>query len=155
MLDESDFDETDERLVQLLADGRVTPQYVADALDISRADASERLKRLVEHGHIRRLTAGLYELVDVPRGASPHRVGGDEPGAGRARLETELEECREENHDLRNEVMKKEMRLEQAADVDVAALRARLEELAAAFGREDGDAVVEAIDSLRTELEGS
>ena len=58
---------TDERLLDVLEDGRVTPQYAADQLDVSRTYASERLKRLVEHGHVEKLAPGLYELVDDPR----------------------------------------------------------------------------------------
>ncbi|WP_222914188.1 MarR family transcriptional regulator [Natrinema sp. SYSU A 869] len=58
---------TDERLLDVLSDGRVTPQYAADQLDVSRTYASERLKRLVEHGHVEKLAPGLYELVDDPR----------------------------------------------------------------------------------------
>jgi hypothetical protein len=132
----------------------MTPQYVADALDVSRTDASELLEQLVEHGHVEGLTTGLYELVDDPRGCSPRRSEGDGDAVG-ARLETELEECKEENHDLRNEIMKKEMLLEQATDVGVAALRARLEDLEAAYGGDDSDAVGEAIDALREELDPS
>ncbi|WP_306061321.1 winged helix-turn-helix domain-containing protein [Natronococcus wangiae] len=58
---------TDKRLLNVLQDGRVTPQYAADQLEISRTYASERLKRLVEHGHVEKLAPGLYELVDDPR----------------------------------------------------------------------------------------
>lgn len=153
MLEESDCNETDELLVELLAEGRVTPQYAADAIGVSRTYASERLKRLVEHGHVERLTTGLYELVDDPRGDWPDPREGESDG--RAELEARLEELRKENHDLRNEVMKKEMRLEQSADVDVQAVRDRLEELEAALEADDREAAREALDRLRDELDGA
>lgn len=61
------LNDTDGRILDVMLDGRATPQYVADQLDLSRPYASDRLKRLVEHGHVERLAAGLYELVDDPR----------------------------------------------------------------------------------------
>ncbi len=67
VLTPEDLNETDKRVLDVLQDGRVTPQYVASQLDISRTYASERLKRLVEHGHVKRPAAGLYELVSDPR----------------------------------------------------------------------------------------
>lgn len=68
VLDESDLNDTDKRLLDLLHDGRITPQYAADELDISRTYSSERLKRLVEHDHVDRVAGGLYGLADDPRG---------------------------------------------------------------------------------------
>lgn len=67
MLRDDDLNETDRRALDLLAEGRVTPPYVAERLDKSREYASERLIRLREHGHVRRVAPGLYELVDDPR----------------------------------------------------------------------------------------
>ncbi|MFC7060007.1 winged helix-turn-helix transcriptional regulator [Halovenus salina] len=62
-----DLNETDEAILDELAQGRVTPQYVADQLDISRPYASEKLKRFLEHNHVKRLASGLYELENDPR----------------------------------------------------------------------------------------
>jgi len=72
-----DLNDTDERVLDVLRRGRVTPQYVADLLEVSRTYASERLKRLVEHGHVRRVASGLYELDDDPRldGDWPTEIG--------------------------------------------------------------------------------
>lgn len=71
MLTRDDLNDTDGRVLDVLHEGRVTPQYVADQLDVSRTYASERLKRLVEHGHVNRLASGLYELADDPRAGGP------------------------------------------------------------------------------------
>lgn len=66
-LEPDDLNETDEAILDELVEGRVTPQYIADQLDISRPYASEKLKRFVEHGHVEKLASGLYELKDDPR----------------------------------------------------------------------------------------
>lgn len=66
-LKSDDLNETDESILNELVKGRVTPQYLADQLDISRTYASEKLKRFVEHGHVEKLASGLYELSDDPR----------------------------------------------------------------------------------------
>lgn len=71
VLTPDDLNETDGKVLDVLREGRVTPQYVADELDVSRTYASERLKRLVEHGHVAKLASGLYELVDDPRENGP------------------------------------------------------------------------------------
>jgi len=67
MLDPDDLNDTDGRLLDVLHDGRVTPQYAADQLDVSRTYSSERLKRLLEHNHVTRPAPGLYEITDDPR----------------------------------------------------------------------------------------
>lgn len=59
--------ETDEQIVGLLAEGRVTAPYAADTIDASQEYVRSRLRRLVEHGHARKVYTGLYELVDDPR----------------------------------------------------------------------------------------
>jgi len=61
------LNETDVNLLEVLRDGRVTPTFAAEEVGVSREYASERLKRLLEHGHVQRLAAGLYELVSDPR----------------------------------------------------------------------------------------
>lgn len=67
MLGPEDLNDTDRRVLSVLAEGRVTPQFVAEQLGISRTYASERLTRLVEHNHVSKRAPGLYELVDDPR----------------------------------------------------------------------------------------
>ncbi|UIO98913.1 MarR family transcriptional regulator [Halobaculum sp. CBA1158] len=77
VLTPEDLNQTDGAVIDVLHDGRVTPQYVADEIEVSRTYASERLKRLVEHGHVAKVAPGLYELVDDPRGDSTATT--DEP----------------------------------------------------------------------------
>jgi DNA-binding Lrp family transcriptional regulator len=67
VLDDDDLNDTDRALLAVLIEGRVTPTFAAEEIGVSREYASERLKRLLEHGHVERLAAGLYELVDDPR----------------------------------------------------------------------------------------
>lgn len=88
------LNETDERVLAALHTGRVTPQYLATELGVSRPYASERLKRLVEHGHVERLASGLYELVDDPRDASEMDPRSDAE-ARADKLERRNEELRE------------------------------------------------------------
>ena len=67
VLSSEDLSDTDNRILEQLQEGRVTPQYLADQLDISRPYASDKLRRFVEHGHVERLASGLYELKNDPR----------------------------------------------------------------------------------------
>jgi len=68
-----DLRDIDERLLEFLDDGRVTPRYARTLLasegkDYSRQYIHERLKRLREHGVVENLgDDGLYELRDDPR----------------------------------------------------------------------------------------
>lgn len=150
MIDESDLNNTDRRLIEILTDGRVTPQYVAGMLDISRTYASERLKRLVEHGHVEKLASGLYELVDDPRDGAAGTTDSSsqtrlqeakkartEAEARADRLETELEECREQ------------LKMAPSSDVDRAAIHRAIETLEAACERGDGAAIQNALNRLR------
>ncbi len=66
-LEPDDLSETDEAILDELSHGRVTPQYIADQLDLSRPYASEKLRRFVEHNHVRKIASGLYELEEDPR----------------------------------------------------------------------------------------
>jgi len=56
MLEPRQLNETDQDILAFLAadGGRVTPSWVAEETDNARAYVSQRLKRLVEHGHVRR-----------------------------------------------------------------------------------------------------
>ena len=67
VLTPDDLNDTDDAVLDVLRTGRVTPQYAADEMGVSRTYASERLKRLVEHNHVEKVAPGLYELVDDPR----------------------------------------------------------------------------------------
>lgn len=67
MLDAEDLGPADEKLLDLLQEGRVTAPYAADETGYSLQYARDVLTRLVEHDHARKVHKGLYELVDDPR----------------------------------------------------------------------------------------
>ncbi|MDQ2072342.1 winged helix-turn-helix domain-containing protein [Haloarcula sp. H-GB4] len=64
---EIDLNPTDRAILDLLRDGRCTPSYIADEHGYSRQNVTNRLSRLVEHGYVRKVHTGLYELVDDPQ----------------------------------------------------------------------------------------
>jgi len=66
VLDESQLTDTDEEILQMLRDGRVTAPFVADETGKSREYIRARLRRLVEHEHATRVYDGLYELTNDP-----------------------------------------------------------------------------------------
>lgn len=68
-LEEEDLNETDRGILRLLTEGRITPRFAANELDLQQPYISQRLKRLREHGHVRRVDRGLYELAADPRDA--------------------------------------------------------------------------------------
>jgi DNA-binding transcriptional ArsR family regulator len=72
MLEPYQLNETDVQVIEFLDDvgGRVTPSWVAEETDNSRAYVSQRLKRLKEHGHVDQPHRGLWRLVDDPRPAA-------------------------------------------------------------------------------------
>jgi DNA-binding MarR family transcriptional regulator len=61
-----DLNPTDRAILAMLREGRCTPSFIADEHDYSRQNVTNRLNRLVEHGHVRKVHTGLYELVDDP-----------------------------------------------------------------------------------------
>jgi len=75
MLDADDLRQpVDGAILDLLSEGRVSPQYARERLDTdgvddySRSYVQQRLARLEEHSHVRNLLGcGLYELTDDPR----------------------------------------------------------------------------------------
>jgi len=68
-----DLNDTDREILDVLSDGRATPQLVRKELaargrEVSRQYVSQRLTRLREHEHIENLHGtGVYEIVDDPR----------------------------------------------------------------------------------------
>ncbi|RZH68995.1 MarR family transcriptional regulator [Natrinema altunense] len=73
MLEEDDLGPADEKLLDMLNEGRVTAPFVADETGYSLQYVRDRLGRLVEHGNARKVYEGLYELEADPRagGSSP------------------------------------------------------------------------------------
>ena len=67
MLDEDDLGPADQKLLDMLNDGRVTAPFVAEETGYSLQYVRDRLGRLVEHGNARKVYEGLYELVEDPR----------------------------------------------------------------------------------------
>ena len=67
MLDEEDLGPADEKLLDMLREGRVTAPYASDETGYSLQYVRDRLRRLVEHGNARKVYEGLYELVEDPR----------------------------------------------------------------------------------------
>jgi predicted Rossmann fold nucleotide-binding protein DprA/Smf involved in DNA uptake len=58
---------TDETVLDFLKKGRCTPSYIAQETNYSRGNVQNRLVRLAEHGYVKQLGGGLYELIEDPR----------------------------------------------------------------------------------------
>lgn len=67
MLDADDLGPADEKILNMLQDGRVTAPFVAEETGYSLQYVRDRLGRLVEHGNATKVYEGLYELIDDPR----------------------------------------------------------------------------------------
>ena len=107
VLKPEDLNETDESLLDVLQEGRVTPTYAAEEMSVSREYASDRLKRLTEHGHIQKVAPGLYELASDPREArtEPDRTGDGEVNE----LADVVEEQKQEIQRLREQTVDREL----------------------------------------------
>lgn len=72
-LTEDDLNDTDERILDALTDGRATPTLIKKILEnsgveVSRQYINQRMKRLAEHDNIKNLfDTGVYELITDPR----------------------------------------------------------------------------------------
>lgn len=95
VLTPDDLNDTDDAVLEVLRAGRVTPQYAAGEMGVSRTYASERLKRLVEHNHVEKVAPGLYELVDDPREGVDQEDDVEELRERVAELEARIESGRE------------------------------------------------------------
>lgn len=58
------LNEMDEEILNRLQDGRNVPANLAEELDVSRQYIYRRLKRMREHGIVRNIGRGVYELAD-------------------------------------------------------------------------------------------
>jgi DeoR/GlpR family transcriptional regulator of sugar metabolism len=67
MLSEDDLAPADEKIFDLLQDGRITAPYAAEETGYSTQYVRERLNRMVEHGNVNKIYEGLYEIVEDPR----------------------------------------------------------------------------------------
>ena len=67
MLDNDDLGPADKALLDLLNEGRITAPYASKETGYKLQYVRDRLSRFVEHGHVKKLYEGLYELVNDPR----------------------------------------------------------------------------------------
>ena len=67
MLDNDDLGPADKALLDLLDDGRITAPYAAEETGYNLQYVRDRLGRFVEHGHVKKIYEGLYELSNDPR----------------------------------------------------------------------------------------
>lgn len=67
MLDKDDLAPADIEILDLLAEGRVTAPYAAEVTEYNKQYIRDRLRRLIEHGHVTKIHEGLYELSNDPR----------------------------------------------------------------------------------------
>jgi len=61
-IDESEFTETELGILRMLQEGRCTPAYIAEELDVSQEYVRGRLGELKRLGLVHDLHRGLYEL---------------------------------------------------------------------------------------------
>ena len=151
-LDPEHLNDTDEAILDALRDGRATPQHLADRIEITRPYASNKLTRLVEHGHVEKVAPGLYELANDPRDG--HDAGKsdlrgrlrdaledrDQAQARADRLADELAACQEQLAGCRDRL---------GSDTDIDALRRALDDVEAAAERGNGNGLQEALQRAR------
>lgn len=63
-LDEDEFTETEIGILDMLEDGRCTPAFIAETLDVSQEYVRGRLGELKRLGLVEQVHRGLYELND-------------------------------------------------------------------------------------------
>jgi len=61
-IDEDEFSDTELGILDMLEEGRCTPAYIADELDVTQEYVRERLAVLKRMGLISKVHRGLYEL---------------------------------------------------------------------------------------------
>lgn len=60
-----DLNGADLEIIEALREGRNVPANLADELDYSRQYVQNRITRLREHGIVRNIGRGVYELVEA------------------------------------------------------------------------------------------
>lgn len=58
----------DEKVIDVLHDGRNVPANIADELEVSRQYVHQRLSLLEAADYVHNIGRGVYELVEDPRG---------------------------------------------------------------------------------------
>lgn len=64
-IDEEQFTDTELGIIDMLAEGRCTPAYIADELDVTQEYVRNRLNDLQRLGLVRKVHRGLYELAEA------------------------------------------------------------------------------------------
>jgi len=59
--------EHDEKVIRVLKDGRANPMLLREETGLEKQRVNDSLTRLTSAGWVRKVTRGLYELVDDPR----------------------------------------------------------------------------------------
>lgn len=59
--------ENDEKVLEVLKEGRSNPLYIREESGLGKQRVNESLERLRSAGWARKVTRGLYELVEDPR----------------------------------------------------------------------------------------
>jgi len=59
--------EHDEKVLSVLKEGRANPLHIREESDLPKQRINESLERLRSAGWVRKVTRGLYELVEDPR----------------------------------------------------------------------------------------
>jgi len=63
-IDEDEFTETELGILDMLAEGRCTPAYIAAELDVSQEYVRDRLSDLKRLGLVEQVHRGLYQLSE-------------------------------------------------------------------------------------------
>lgn len=63
-VDSEEFTETERGMLRMLAEGRCTPAYMAEELDVRQEYVRNRLGDLRRLGCVERVYRGLYALAD-------------------------------------------------------------------------------------------
>lgn len=58
---------TDELILRMLAEGRCTPAYIAEAGETTRQNVQNRLNVLLAADYAERIHTGLYEITEAGR----------------------------------------------------------------------------------------
>lgn len=59
--------ENEDDILQLLKEGRATPKLIKDNTNLNDQQVNYAMNKLQAAGWVRKVTKGLYELVDDPR----------------------------------------------------------------------------------------
>lgn len=60
-------DKHDEQVLEVLKDGRANPLHLREKTGLRKQRVNDSLERLQSAGWVRKVTRGLYELVEDPR----------------------------------------------------------------------------------------